>query len=173
MVSPTPTTTTPATAEVSATRGRLLVLFAMVALLLGSLGLLEGSAEFVGRAKGFISSQFGFPFSTVTAEAKNIPVTHVAAVTPRGWRRTKDGWEHTSSWRPQRSLSDFLNVEQQREQLWVHHFFNGVRSVPPLAYACLQIAAISAICWISQVSKAGVTTEHISEEEAKSIVECE
>ena len=145
----------------------------MVALLLGSLGLLEGSAEFVGRAKGFIASQFCLPFYAVADEAKNIPVTHVAAVTPRGWRRTKDGWEHTSSWRPQRSLSDFVHVEQQREQFWIHHFFNGVRNVPPLAYACLQIAAISAICWISQVSKAGVTTEHISEEEAKSIVECE
>lgn len=172
MVSPTPTTTTPATAAVSARRGQLLVLFGMLALMLGFLGLVPSSAGFVGRAKGFIASQFGLPFYAVADEAKNIPVTHIAAVTPRGWRRTKNGWEHTSSWRPQRSLSDFVHVEQQREQFWIHHFFNGVRNVPPLAYACLQIAAISAICWISQVSKTVVTREHDSEEAAKSTVEC-
>ena len=153
--------------------GQLLVLLGMLALLLGSLGLFEGSAGFAWRAKRFISTQFGLPLDPLADEAQNIPVTHIAAVTPRGWRRTKNGWEHTSSWRPQRSLSDFLNVEQQREQFWIHHFFNGVRNVPPLAYACLQIAAISAICWISQVSKTGVTTEYDSGQEVKSTVECE
>ena len=133
--------------------GRFLVITGIVALIMGAWGLREGSSDLVWRAKASIASSFGLTFDPVVDQAESIPETHVAAVRPRGWRRTKNGWEHTSTWRPKRSLAAILNEEQEREQHWVQHFLNGVRGVPPVAYACLQIAAISCICWISQFSK--------------------
>lgn len=69
-----------------------------------------------------------------------------AAVVPRGWRKTAKGWEHTSTWQIGSPLAEIWLRQRQRENHWLTDFFRWLRMVPPLAYAGLQVIAISAIC---------------------------
>ena len=70
----------------------------------------------------------------------------VVAVQPRGWRRTRDGWENSTTWGTSlASLGDIVRQQQEREPGWVKALLAGVRSIPPWAYAMFQILAITCI----------------------------
>lgn len=72
------------------------------------------------------------------------------AIEPNGWRRTVNGWEHTSTWKPKPHLAELIAQQREQEDYWLGHFLQSVRALPPLAFASLQIAAISGIIWVSQ-----------------------
>lgn len=75
-------------------------------------------------------------------------------VAPEGWRRTIDGWEHVSTWLPiARPLGEIVLEQEAREPIWVRAGLAKVRRVPPLAFAMLQIAAISAIVGIARTEQ--------------------
>ena len=72
-------------------------------------------------------------------------------VSPQGWRRTDRGWEHVSTWRKfGRPLAEIVMDQQEREPGWIKSGLASIRKLPPLAFAMLQITAISAIFWLSQ-----------------------
>ena len=71
-------------------------------------------------------------------------------VPPQGWRRTDRGWEHVSTWRRiGRPLAEIVMDQQDREPGWVNSGLARIRELPPLAFAMLQITAISAIFWLA------------------------
>ena len=70
-------------------------------------------------------------------------------VIPDGWRKTKDGWQHTSSWPHLKgSLSEIVTInqliaqQQASEPPWTRQIMLWLASVPPLAIAVAQILAI-------------------------------
>lgn len=68
------------------------------------------------------------------------------AVPPEGWRRTKDGWEHVSTWRPApRPLGEIVLEQEMREPTWMKSALAGVRGIPPLAFSLFQITAIAVV----------------------------
>ena len=73
------------------------------------------------------------------------------AVPPEGWRRTKDGWEHVSTWRPTaRPLGEIVLQQEMREPKWMKSALAGVRGIPPLAFGLFQITAIAVIVNVTQ-----------------------
>jgi hypothetical protein len=67
-------------------------------------------------------------------------------VAPEGWRRTDQGWEHVSTWRPMpRPLDEIIETQVDQEPAWVRFILDRLRSVPPLMFALIQITAIAAI----------------------------
>ncbi len=88
-------------------------------------------------------------------------------VPPQGWRRTDRGWEHVSTWRKiGRPLAEIVMDQQKREPGWVNSGLASIRELPPLAFAMLQITAISAIFWLAgrdrrrSLKSASEQTEH-------------
>jgi hypothetical protein len=79
---------------------------------------------------------------------------HPNPVAPEGWRRTSEGWEHVSTWQPiARPLGEIVMEQKAREPIWIRAGLAKVRDVPPLAFALLQIAAISAIVGLSRTER--------------------
>lgn len=67
-------------------------------------------------------------------------------VAPEGWRRTDQGWEHVSTWRPiPRPLDEIIATQVDREPAWIRNILDRLRSVPPLMFALIQVTAIAAI----------------------------
>ena len=95
----------------------------------------------------------------------NIPTMHATAqvvastsapvsVSPQGWRRTANGWEHSSQWRAlSLSLNDLILAQQQREPAWVQGALQRVRSLPPLVFCAMQLAMVALIVWVSETKK--------------------
>jgi len=80
-----------------------------------------------------------------------LPTRSPNPVAPRGWRRTDRGWENASSWRlAARPLAEIVKAQESREPMWMNRLLAGLRGVPPLAYAFLQIAAIAGIVAVSR-----------------------
>ena len=49
-----------------------------------------------------------------------LPVRRPNPVPPQGWRRTRDGWEHVSTWRPLgRPLGEIVMEQEAREPGWM------------------------------------------------------
>lgn len=70
----------------------------------------------------------------------------VSAVQPTGWRRTRNGWENTASWRTSlASLGDIVRQQQEKEPSWFQNLLASVRSVPPWGVALFQLAAVGGI----------------------------
>ena len=110
------------------------------------------------HALGGIAEQVNNPMLSTSelppvAELVYLPPRRTTSVRPNGWRKTSKGWEHTSSWEVKPSLAEVLIQERARESHWISFFLQGVRSIPPLAYASLQIAAIAAIYQCSVLTK--------------------
>ena len=71
-----------------------------------------------------------------------------------------NGWENTSSWRlATRSLAEIVIAQQSREPKWMNQLLGGVRRVPPLAYALLQIAAIAGIVALSRGGQVAASSQ--------------
>ena len=67
-------------------------------------------------------------------------------VAPEGWRRTDQGWEHVSTWRPMpRPLDEIIETQVQQESVWIRFILARLRRVPPLMFALIQITAVAAI----------------------------
>lgn len=67
-------------------------------------------------------------------------------VAPTGWRRTAQGWEDVSTWRPApRPLGEIIATQVDREPVWAREILGRLRGVPPLMFAMVQITAIAAI----------------------------
>ena len=74
------------------------------------------------------------------------PMSSVPAVQPEGWRRTRDGWENTATWRTSvTSLGDIVRQQQVREPSWFQNLLARVRGVPPWGVALFQLAAVVGI----------------------------
>ncbi len=75
------------------------------------------------------------------------------SVAPTGWRRTANGWENVATWtKPSRPLREIVAMQHEREPQWMRSTLAGVRGLPPLAFAMLQITAIAAIVAIGRRS---------------------
>ena len=67
---------------------------------------------------------------------------------PNGWRYTKDGWQHTSTWmldqdaREPMTINQLIDRQQQREPEWMQGLMERVRSWSPAAIAMSQILLI-------------------------------
>ncbi len=73
------------------------------------------------------------------------------AVAPQGWRRTNRGWEHVSTWRrPSRDLAEIIRLQETREPAWIRSILAGLRGIPPLVYAFIQVGAIAAIVHVTR-----------------------
>ena len=104
--------------------------------------------------------QAGSPATMVPAES-NYPVevvtisqTGVKSVMPSGWRRTKNGWEHVSTWTnfglpAALSINELIEQQRAREPQWIRFAMARISRVPPLMIALIQIAAIVAIVFVS------------------------
>ena len=70
----------------------------------------------------------------------------IRSVPPEGWRRTRNGWEHVSSWMTsQTPLSELVETQQDREPAWMRSVLGTLRSIPPLAFAAIQLGLIAVI----------------------------
>ena len=98
--------------------------------------------SFSGELASSVDSQ---PESRNTsAETSLDPEIH--AVPPEGWRHSKDGWEHVSTWRQTpRPLGEIVMEQEMREPKWMKSALASVRGIPPLAFGLFQIAAIALI----------------------------
>ena len=77
--------------------------------------------------------------------------TGPVSVAPSGWRRTDRGWENVASWqKPSEPLGEIVLRQEKREPKWVRDSLATLRGLPPLAFAMLQITAISAIVAVSR-----------------------
>ena len=84
-------------------------------------------------------------------ELVQLSASRPSSVPPKGWRRTDRGWENVATWRPiARPLGEIVMRQEAREPNWMKSAMAKVRQVPPLAFAMLQIAAISAIVGVSR-----------------------
>ena len=77
------------------------------------------------------------------------------ATVPMGFRRTKDGWEDTSTWQiastvQTRSIDDWMSEQRERESSWFRAVLEKIRTTPPLMIAVIQITCIAAIVHISK-----------------------
>ena len=73
-------------------------------------------------------------------------VGSVAAVNPTGWRRTRNGWENTATWRTSlASLGEIVRQQQEREPGWFKKLLASVRGIPPWGVALLQLTAVVTI----------------------------
>ena len=79
-----------------------------------------------------------------------LPSRRPNPVAPKGWRRTKHGWEHVSTWRPiPRPLGQIIETQFDREPAWARLMLERLRGVPPLMFALIQVTAIAAIVNVS------------------------
>jgi hypothetical protein len=73
------------------------------------------------------------------------------AVVPQGWRRTKFGWEHTSTWNlaaaeaAPPSLQEWIDRTSRRNPHWTNNLLSKIRSLSPITIALAQIALIGLI----------------------------
>lgn len=81
---------------------------------------------------------------------------------PHGWRRTINGWEHTSQWHSAprfsetaetKSIDGWVKTQTDREPRWIQMVLDAVRSLPPLTFAILQIAAVTVAVTITSPQK--------------------
>ena len=72
---------------------------------------------------------------------------NAVSVSPEGWRRTSQGWEHVSTWRSieTRSLGEIIDGQLKTEPAWVQFTLEKLRNVPPLMFAVLQITLIAVV----------------------------
>ncbi len=72
-------------------------------------------------------------------------------VAPQGWRKTKDGWEHVSTWpQPGKSINQWIDTQHDQEPPWLRHTFARLRTISPLMIALMQITAIALIVNVSR-----------------------
>ena len=78
------------------------------------------------------------------------------SVAPNGWRRTKDGWEHTSNWaieasgHADKSISELMQLQSKRESPWARTAMKVMRECPPHWIAVIQVLLIGVICSVSK-----------------------
>ena len=91
------------------------------------------------------------PMTQATADTLTA-VTEVGSIPPQGWRRTANGWEHTSHWRSRssRPLAELILIQRDREPAWAQKGLHVLRELPPLTYAMFQLTAIAAIVWVAE-----------------------
>ena len=81
-------------------------------------------------------------------------------VAPEGWRRTDQGWEHVSTWRPAaRPLGEIIETQVDQEPAWMRDLLERLRKVPPLMFALIQITAIAAIVNVARNQSESEGTE--------------
>ena len=80
------------------------------------------------------------------ADTPSVGSQPAVAVIPHGWRRTRDGWEDSSTWVSRaQPLGEIIRSQQQREPALMQRILATVCAVPPLLYALAQVLAIAAI----------------------------
>jgi hypothetical protein len=73
---------------------------------------------------------------------------------PEGWRRTSEGWEHTSNWLSiDKSIDTWIAEQESREPAWMQRMLAGIRNTPPLAFAMFQLTMITAVVVITTRKK--------------------
>ena len=77
------------------------------------------------------------------------------SVMPAGWRRTRNGWEHVSTWPspgryPEFTINELLQRQREREPKWIRMVMARISRVPPLMVALIQLTAIAAIMYVAE-----------------------
>lgn len=75
------------------------------------------------------------------------------SVMPEGWRRTRDGWEHVSTWTSLRSINELILQQRESEPVWAQLVFAKLRGISPLAIALMQVTAIAAIVNVARTRR--------------------
>jgi hypothetical protein len=81
--------------------------------------------------------------------------SQLVAVFPDGWRRTAQGWQHTSEWQTEgysaipaaRSMRAILLAERNRERSLIEQSIDEFRSISPIIIAVWQVTLVGCI-WI-------------------------
>jgi hypothetical protein len=81
--------------------------------------------------------------------------SQLVAVFPDGWRRTAQGWQHTSKWQTEgyyvlpatQSMRAILLAERNRERSLIEQSIESFRSISPIIIAVWQVTLIGCI-WI-------------------------
>jgi len=86
------------------------------------------------------------------------------AVIPEGWRRTKFGWEHTSTWgiakrEPTPSIDHWITRTSNRVPSWSRGTLSGIRDLSPITLALCQILAIACIVRLQQYFQTDAASE--------------
>ena len=77
-------------------------------------------------------------FDSLAAVLRSVP--------PKGWRLTKDGWEHVSTWPPiSQTIGEIVHEQESREPVWMKSILARVRGIPPLTFGLFQITVIAVI----------------------------
>jgi hypothetical protein len=76
------------------------------------------------------------------------------AVPPTGWRRTRYGWEHVSTWPTLgsvsgKSINEVIEQQIRREPPWARALMSGLSEIPPVAIAMVQLTAIFIVLFIA------------------------
>ena len=72
------------------------------------------------------------------------------ALQPHGWRRTVDGWEHTSNWlSTDKSIDTWIQEQRSREPAWIQRILATIRATPPLVFMMMQVAMVTAVILIT------------------------
>ena len=98
------------------------------------------------------------PVPLEAGEQADLEVSRIQsqATVPHGWRRTNQGWEHTSTWTLSNlTINQWIATQHDREPAWIRAGFSTLRSIPPLMVATLQIAAIAVITNIDKHRRKG------------------
>ncbi|WP_235033236.1 hypothetical protein [Rubripirellula obstinata] len=100
-----------------------------------------------------VPSQGPYAAAPVNKPANKIEVevpARIDAHVPVGWRRTADGWEHTSNWLSvDKSIDTWIDEQKSREPAWIQRTLAMIRNTPPLVFAMLQVSMITAVVLIT------------------------
>ncbi len=80
----------------------------------------------------------------------------VREVMPTGWRRTVNGWEHTSHWQRHshaQQLQHWIHVSHRHESPQVIAAMTELQQLHPLVYAITLLTFTSAVVWISSLRR--------------------
>ncbi len=84
-------------------------------------------------------------------------IAQIDAHVPVGWRRTADGWEHTSNWLSRdKSIDTWIEEQKSREPAWIQRTLEIIRNTPPLMFAILQLSMITVVVLITTRGKMAV-----------------
>ena len=80
----------------------------------------------------------------------------VREVMPTGWRRTVNGWENSTNWRPRgqsNQLLHWIHVSHKHESPRVIAALAELQRLHPLLYAVCLLAFTSTVIWISSLRR--------------------
>lgn len=127
------------------------------------LWLVAGSVLIAGTLQTSASRQFESDSKSEEQHQSQSAVRTVVVIPstdahlPEGWRRTSEGWEHTSNWLSvDKSIDTWISEQESREPAWMQRALASIRNTPPLVFAMFQLTLITAIVVITTRKKVAI-----------------